>query len=125
MASTSSREYLPLEQARAQGIKVLVRVRDGEYPAGDRKGPRATPTIEDLGPRVVEDHAVHHCRPSTWVGYRYYVKAYINPRIGTLKVPRCTPWRLRRCDAWPQRCARSFESFWLPNQKLITAANSA
>ena len=59
------------EQARAQAIKVLARVRDGEDPAGDRKGARAAPTIEDLGRRVVEDHAVHHCRPRTVVGYRY------------------------------------------------------
>ena len=78
------------EQARTQAIKILARVRDGEDPAGDRKGARAAPTIADLGRRVVEDHAVHHCRPSTVVGYRYYVKAYINPRIGTLKVSEIT-----------------------------------
>ena len=74
------------EKARNQAINALAAVKNGEDPAGARDAARNAPTMEDLGRRVIQDHAAHHCKPRTVVGYRYYLKAYINPRIGTLKV---------------------------------------
>ena len=74
------------EKARTQAINALAAVKNGEDPAGARDAARNAPTMEDLGRRVILDHATHHCKPRTVVGYRYYLKAYINPRIGTLKV---------------------------------------
>jgi integrase len=74
------------QRARFQAINALAAVKNGEDPAGVREVTRAALTVEDLGRRVIRDHAAHHCKPSTVVGYSYYLKAYINPRIGTLKV---------------------------------------
>jgi integrase len=74
------------QRARSQAVNALAAVKNGEDPAGVRDVARNAPTMKDLGRRVIRDHAAHHCKPSTVVGYRYYLKAYINPRIGTLKV---------------------------------------
>ena len=70
------------EKARTQAINALAAVKNGEDPAGARDAARNAPTMEDLGRRVILDHATHHCKPRTVVGYRYYLKAYINPCIG-------------------------------------------
>ena len=37
------------EQARAQAIKVLARVRDGEDPAGDRNSPLTKSSLDEVG----------------------------------------------------------------------------
>ena len=81
-----STDALTPEQARNQAINALAAVNNGEDPAGARDAARNAPTMEDLGRRVIRDHAAYHCKPRTVVGYRYYLKAYINPHIGTLKV---------------------------------------
>lgn len=77
---------LTTEKARAEAIKVLAAVKDGKDPAAARDKARSDPTIEDLGERVIRDHNEHHCKPRTVVGYRYYLKTYINPRIGRMQV---------------------------------------
>lgn len=74
------------EKARGEAIKVLGRVRDGDDPAGAREKARTELTVEDLGRRVIDEHAAHHCKPGTVTGYRYYVKAYIRSRIGHLRI---------------------------------------
>jgi integrase len=74
------------QKARSQAVNALAAVKNGEDPAAVRDDARNAPTMKDFGQRVIRDHAAHHCKPSTVVGYRYYLKAYINPRIGTLKV---------------------------------------
>lgn len=77
---------LTTEKARTEAIKVLAAVKDGKDPAAARDAARRDPTVEEFGERVLGDHAEHHCKPSTVVGYRYYLKTYINPRIGRLQV---------------------------------------
>ena len=63
------------ERARTQAINALAAVKNGEDPAGARDAARNAPTMEDLGRRVIRDHAVYHCKPRTVVGYRYYLTA--------------------------------------------------
>jgi len=77
---------LTAEKARGEAIKVLGRVKDGEDPAGAREKARTELTVDDLGRRVIDEHATHHCKPRTVNGYRYYLKAYIRDRIGHLRV---------------------------------------
>ncbi len=77
---------LTTEKARAQAIKVLGRVKEGEDPASDRQQARSDLTVDDLGHRVIEEHALQHCKPRTVAGYRYYLKSYIHDRIGHLRV---------------------------------------
>ena len=77
---------LTAEKARGEAIKVLAAVKEGNDPAAARDKARHDPTVQDLGERVLNEHAAHHCKDSTMVGYRYYLKTYINPRIGKLQV---------------------------------------
>ena len=77
---------LSSQSARSLAINALAAVKNGEDPASVRHAARTALTVADLGQRVIRDHATHHCKPSTVVGYRYYLKAYINPRIGSMKV---------------------------------------
>ena len=77
---------LTTEKARTEAIKVLAAVNEGSDPAAARDKVRRDPTVSEFGERVVNEHADHHCKASTVVGYRYYLKSYINPRIGRLQV---------------------------------------
>jgi integrase len=77
---------LTAEKARAEAIKVLAAVKEGKDPAAARDKARRDPTVEEFGERVVAEHADHHCKPRTVAGYRYYLKTYINPRVGRLQV---------------------------------------
>jgi integrase len=77
---------LTAEKARAKAINVLAQVGEGQDPAGDRAFARGDLTVDDLGRRVIEEHALLHCKPRTVDGYRYYLKAYIHDRIGHLRV---------------------------------------
>jgi integrase len=81
---------LTTEKARAEAMKVLAAVQDGNDPAAARDKARHDPTLQELGERVLADHAEHHCKPGTVVGYRYYLKTYINPRAGKLQVAAIT-----------------------------------
>jgi integrase len=74
------------EKARTKAINILAQVKDGEDPAGARRLARGDLTVDDLGRRVIEEHALLHCKPRTVDGYRYYMKAYIHDRIGHLRV---------------------------------------
>ena len=77
---------LTAEKARAKAINVLAQVGEGQDPAGARRLTRRDLTVDDLGRRVIEEHALLHCKPRTVDGYRYYLKAYIHDRIGHLRV---------------------------------------
>ena len=81
---------LTTEKARTEAIKVLAAVKEGKDPAAARDKARRDPTVEEFGERVINDHAVHHCKPRTIVGYRYYLKTYISPRIGRLQMGKVT-----------------------------------
>lgn len=54
-----------------------------------RQGP-PRPHPAGTGRTVLSDHAEHHCKPGTVVGYRYHLKIYINPRAGKLQVAAIT-----------------------------------
>ena len=77
---------LTAEKARAKAIDVLAQAKDGEDPAGARAFARGDLTVDDLGSRVIEEHALLRCKPRTVNGYRYYLKACIHDRIGHLRV---------------------------------------
>jgi integrase len=77
---------LTAEKARAKAINVLAQVGEGQDPAGARRLARDDLTVDELGRRVIEEHALLHCKPRTVDGYRYYLKAYIHDRIGHLRV---------------------------------------
>ncbi|MEQ8694092.1 MAG: site-specific integrase [Gammaproteobacteria bacterium] len=77
---------LTTERARVEAIKILGQVNDGGDPAGDREKARNELTVHELCSRVIDEHAAHHCKPGTVVGYRYIVKAYIRGRIGYIRV---------------------------------------
>jgi integrase len=66
--------------------KLERQVGEGQDPAGARRLTRGDLTVDDLGRRVIEEHALLHCKPRTVDGYRYYLKAYIHDRIGHLRV---------------------------------------
>lgn len=77
---------LTAEKARTEAIKVLAAVKEGKDPAAARDKARCDPTLEEFCDRVITEHAEHHCKPRTVVGYRYYLKTYIGPRIGKAQV---------------------------------------
>ncbi len=77
---------LTTDQARGEAIKVLGRVKSGEDPSAARKQARLEMTVSELCERMIEEHAVPHCKPSTVVGYRFYTKAYIKKPIGQIRV---------------------------------------
>ncbi len=77
---------LTTDQARGEAIKVLGRVKSGEDPSAARKQARLEMTVTELCERMIEEHAVPHCKPNTVVGYRFYTKAYIKKPIGQIRV---------------------------------------
>ena len=77
---------LTTEKARAEALKVLAATKEGKDPAAARDKARRDPTVQEFAEQVLNDHAEHHCKPRTVVGYRYYLKAYIAPRIGRLQM---------------------------------------
>ena len=81
---------LTTEKARAEAIRILGEVVSGKDPAAERSEARHAPTIADLCQRTIQEYSVHHCKPSTVVGYRALVKSYINPRIGRISVAEIT-----------------------------------
>ena len=46
-----------LQQARAEALELLGRVRRGEDPAADRQAAKAAPTVADLAERHIREHA--------------------------------------------------------------------
>ena len=78
------------EKARAEAIRILSEVISGKDPAEERQQARRVPTVADMCQRAIQEHAVQHCKPSTVVGYRQLVRAYINPRIGHLPITEIT-----------------------------------
>ena len=47
---------------------------------------RKSPTMKDLGQRVLDEYVPTYCRPTTEREYRRSVELFINPEIGTRKV---------------------------------------
>lgn len=56
---------LTVQQARAQALQLLARVRRGEDPAAERRAYRESPTVNDLMKRYMEEHAVPTKKPAS------------------------------------------------------------
>ena len=76
---------LTTEMARTEALKVLAAAKQGIDPAGARERARRELTVEEVGERMIHEHAETHCKEGTVVNYRYYLKTYINPRIGKMQ----------------------------------------
>lgn len=74
------------DQARHEAKKLLGEVAHGSDPSHARHRERATPTIEMLCTRFLNDYAAQTCKPLTIRDYTSIVKRCINPFIGKIKV---------------------------------------
>ena len=74
------------EQARAQAIKILARVSEGEDPAASKQLDRQAITVADLAERFDEEHIAVRLKPSTAKEYRRNLRLFIVPAFGSHKV---------------------------------------
>lgn len=74
------------EKARAEAIKILARVKDGEDPASERVENRKALTMKQFGKLFLEKHVDVHLKPTTRAEYRRSVELFINPKFGARKV---------------------------------------
>ena len=70
--------------ARVRAAEIITDARAGKNPAGRRS---RAPTMRDLGKRFLKDYVPDHCKASTAEEYRRSVELFIDPRIGSRKVP--------------------------------------
>jgi integrase len=75
-----------LEEARERARRLLVSIRDGGDPSGDRKQKRQAPTVQALAERYLEEYAETHKRPSSVKADRRNIENHIIPLIGRLTV---------------------------------------
>jgi integrase len=74
----------PLSLAKDEWKQLRRRVQLGDDPLQDIEDVRKAPTIRTLGDRYLEEHAIPHKR--TGERDRRRIAAYINPRMGSMKV---------------------------------------
>ncbi len=81
-------EYGPLtaDQARELARQVLARVARGEDPAAVLAERKAAPTVADLGPRYLEQHAVPKKKAASVTADERMLRLYILPTLGKRKV---------------------------------------
>ena len=70
--------------ARVRAAEIITDARAGKDPAGRRAD---APTMRALGRRFLDEYVPAHCKPSTAEEYRRSVKLFIDPRIGSRRVP--------------------------------------
>ena len=70
--------------ARVRAAEIITDARAGKDPAGRRTD---APTMRALGRRFLDEYVPAHCKPSTAEEYRRSVKLFIDPRIGSRRVP--------------------------------------
>jgi integrase len=75
-----------LEEARERARRLLVSVRDGEDPSGDRRLKRQAPSMLALAERYLEEYAETYKRPSSVKADRRNLKNHILPLLGRLTV---------------------------------------
>jgi integrase len=75
-----------LEEARERARRLLVSVRDGDDPSGDRKLKRQAPSMLALAERYLEEYAETHKRASSVKADRRNLKNHILPLLGRLTV---------------------------------------
>ncbi|MCB1883121.1 MAG: tyrosine-type recombinase/integrase [Geminicoccaceae bacterium] len=78
---------LTAEEARKRARELLGTIAGGDDPAEALHTHRRAPTVAALGARFLAEHVAHRCKPSTQGEYRRCIELFINPRIGTHKVP--------------------------------------
>ncbi len=74
------------EKARAEAIKVLAKVKDGEDPANERVENRKALTMKQFGKLFLDKHVDVHLKPTTRAEYRRSVELFITPKFGARKV---------------------------------------
>jgi integrase len=75
-----------LEEARERARRLLVSVRDGADPSGDRQLKHKAPTILALGQRYLEEYAETQKRPNSVKADRRNLENHIIPLLGRLTV---------------------------------------
>ena len=78
---------VPTETARRRAMAAISEAKGGGDPAAVRDAGRKAATMKALGRRFLEEYVPVHCKPSTAYEYRRSVKFFIDPRIGSRKVP--------------------------------------
>ncbi len=77
---------LTVEQARRIAQDWLADVRGGSDPSAERAAAREAPTVKELCERFIEDYSKPKNRPSTVLGNQGYMRRYILPAFGSMKV---------------------------------------
>jgi integrase len=75
-----------LEEARERARRLLVSIRDGGDPSGDRKQKRQAPTVQALAERYLQEYAETHKRPSSVKADQRNIENHIVPLLGRLMV---------------------------------------
>ena len=78
---------VPTETARRRAMAAISEAKGGGDPAAVRDAGRKAATMKALGRRFLEEYVPVHCKPSTAYEYSRSVNFFIDPRIGSRKVP--------------------------------------
>lgn len=81
---------LTVEQARSLAQDWLANVRGGRDPSAEKAAARAATTVEALCARFIEDYSRPKNRARTVETNQGYIRCYIVPNLGTLKVGEVT-----------------------------------
>ena len=76
------------DEARNQAKKVLGEVAQGHDPSAARQVERKALTVGALCDRFMDDHVMHHCKPTTQREYRRACDLFIKPHMGSTRVHR-------------------------------------
>ena len=77
---------LTVQQGRDMAREVLVKVRQGQDPGGERLAYRDAPTVAHLAERYMEEHARPTKKPASVVNDALYWRKHILPVLGSRKV---------------------------------------
>lgn len=74
------------EEARRMARQTLAAIERGEDPAKDRRAHRDALTVAELAERFDEEHITVRLKPSTQGGHRLFLRRFIVPALGKLRV---------------------------------------
>ncbi len=74
------------DEARAEALEILAMARKGVDPRVKTYGPASDPAMADLGKRFLEEYVSVHCKPKTGVDYGRFIRLFVDPAIGAMKV---------------------------------------
>lgn len=78
------------EQARKSAICMAAKVLEGNDPQQEKMDKRHEALVSDLAERFIEEHVQLHCKETTQKEYALYVRKYIIPYLGKMKVSEVT-----------------------------------